>query len=225
MRAVGDLVVDCSGHHHHRHMRLGAPDLRQRLEAVEAGHVVVEEDQAEMAAADLAERGDAFARFVHVEREAAGRQDLAHDGARGAGIVDDQHAGRDLGAGAELDQPARVVGIAGLGHDAVDVARAPAAARHRGKDQRRRARRARGRHQRRLVGIVQLAFYDAQVETVAGKYAGGGPRLRRRQIDRHGRHRRALAPQLLLRRRRRHQQHAERNEVSAHGPCPSRSGS
>jgi len=73
VRAVGDGVVDYRGHHHHRHIRAFALDLRQRLKAVETGHVVIEKHQAEIAAAQLIKRGNTFRRFVDIQFEMAGR--------------------------------------------------------------------------------------------------------------------------------------------------------
>ena len=93
---------------------------------------------------------------------------------------------------------------------------AGAAARRRQEDQRRRLRRARGLDHGGLVGIG-----NAPSSTQISHAAFGAARRRRRH--RRPRNsigtdamRRAFAPQLVLRRRGRDHQHAERNEIAAH---------
>ena len=202
-----------------------ALDPRTGVGAVEPRHVVVEKHQAEIAAAQLVERGDALRGLVHVQREAAGQQDLAHDAAHGAGNRPRAERGVGIFARMQISTSLRASpALAGLGSTPSNVGDALPP---RGADAKTRGAglgRARGLDHGGLVGVGSRAASRRRYRRRRGeRILRGGRRVRGPKST-------GMMPaprpraKVLDAGAAADQQHAERNKVAAHGPPPSASG-
>jgi len=196
--ALDEALIARRSDQHEGHRPLLAAKLGDRLQAAEAGHAVVDDDDVEVGVASDLDGIEALRGFGDVHQETGHGQGLAHDRAHRRGIVDHQHAAWQPDSRRGVDESFGRLEIRRLGRERIGRKRRGGPGLGQKHREWRLGRRARRSDEARNLIVAELAVEQDEIDAPGKQAAGAAGTVRLEHFEGHLRGRRGVAEDVAI---------------------------